>query len=41
MCLCSIDQVSVADVEMAGQDKLNDAIAPHTSVSFWLCVPDS
>lgn len=33
-CVCSIDQVSVADVEMAGQDKLNDAIAPHASVSF-------
>lgn len=36
VCVCSIDQVSVVDVERAGRDKLNDAIAPHASVSFWL-----
>lgn len=34
VCVFSIDQVSVFDVERAGQDKLNDAIAPH-SVSFY------
>lgn len=30
VCVFSIDQVSVVDVETPGQDKLNDAIAPHS-----------
>ena len=38
VCVFSIDQVSVVGVERAGLDKLDDATAPHTSVSFWLLV---
>lgn len=37
VCVCSIDQVSATDVEKAARGKLNDAIAPHTSVC--LCRP--
>lgn len=33
-CVCSIDQVSVADVERAVQDKMNDAIL-HTLLSLF------